>query len=204
QQGGEGQEDVVGAHDDRVDPHAPRLLREDRRNDADRGADEQGDADGDDADQQGDPCPVHHPCQRVATELVGAQRMGGAGRLEPRDRVDVTGAVGRPEEGDERETDDEDDEAAADGHRRVETQLRAAGTGRRRACWDGRARCLDVCQVAGDVSTGGADSQAALPIRGSPTGTSTPTMRLILSTSTTRTLTMPWTAMSSRLATARM
>src|SRR5699024_11342765 len=103
---------------------------------------------------------------------------------------------GRPEAGDERETDDEDDEASSDLHRRVETQLRAAGTGVRRVCWNGRARCLDVSEVAGAVSTGGAVAHAAFLIRGSTTGTSTSTMRLMMSTFRTRTMTMPWTAKS--------
>ena len=106
EQGREGEDQVVDAHDQFGEPAA----RGHPGDQAERGADHGGDADGDDPDVERGARADHELAQCVAAELVGAEQVAVAGGLELAGRIDQGGVVRGPEERDQCGEHDESDQ----------------------------------------------------------------------------------------------
>jgi hypothetical protein len=120
QQRGERQEDVGDPHDHVVQPAAGGAGQ-----DAERHADEGAEREHAEDDEQRRPRAVEHAREDVAAELVGAERMAAPGRGQRVHRVRHGPGVGgmwRDERREDRQQEQHDDDAEADGHERLAAQ----------------------------------------------------------------------------------
>ena len=107
---GEGKDQVIAAHDHLIEQAAaPRGGRQPEGH-----ADDQPDANGHHRHGDGGLAAHHQHRQKIAPELVGAQRMGGRGRLQPVGDGQGGDIMGCPDEADERQQGESRADRAAD------------------------------------------------------------------------------------------
>ena len=137
----EREQDVHRAHDDALRPAA-----EVRRDEAERPAREERGGHRGRRDRQRGPQAVDDPRQDVPPELIGPERVGGRGSLQPRQHVDRDRAVGRDERREDRDDHEDEEHAAGDAEeRRAQSWRRTTARGgriRRKDRVDGRHRAM--------------------------------------------------------------
>jgi hypothetical protein len=118
QQGREGEDDVGGAHQHLVGDAAFC-----RRPAAERHADGHTDADRDQRHGDGIAAADHDHGEDVAAEMVGAEPVGGVRGLQPVGDDQFGHVIGRPDEREKRDSDDEDGDQRAGEERAVGERL---------------------------------------------------------------------------------